>query len=90
MREILSQEYINKRVAEIKKDIKYYSSIGLSTERDLEIMEHNLDDLLLFKHRGCVSIPGSEIDELFEKGLDLVQRRYTYLEEVASLGNNWW
>ena len=85
---MLSQEYVNKRLAEIKKDTKYYSSIGLSTERDLETMEHNLDDLLLFKDRGYVS--GSEVDELFEKGLDLVQRRYTYLEEVASLGNNWW
>lgn len=86
--EMLSQEYVNKRLTEIKKDIKYYSSIGLSTERDLEIMEHNLDDLLYIKDRGYVSDP--EIDELFEKGLDLVQRRYTYLEEVASLGNNWW
>ena len=86
--EMLSQEYINKRVIEIKKDIKYYSSIGLSTERDLEIMEHNLDDLLYIKDRGYTS--DSEVDELFEKGLDLVQRRYTYLEEVASLGNNWW
>jgi len=86
--EMLSQEYVNKRLTEIKKDIKYYSSIGLSTERDLEIMERNLDDLLYIRDRGYVS--GSEIDELFEKGLDLVQRRYTYLEEVASLGNNWW
>ena len=85
---MFSQEYVNKRFTEIKKDIKYYSSIGLSTERDLEIMEHNLDDLLYIRDRGYVS--GSEVDELFEKGLDLVQRRYTYLEEVASLGNNWW
>lgn len=88
MREILSQEYINKRIAEIKKDIKYYSSIGLSTDRDLKIMEHNLDNLLYIRDRG--QVPGSEIDELFAKGLDLVERRYTYLEEVASLGNNWW
>ena len=86
--EMFSQEYVNKRFTEIKKDIKYYSSIGLSTERDLEIMEHNLDDLLYIKDRGYTS--DSEVDELFEKGLDLVQRRYTYLEEVASLGNNWW
>ena len=85
---MLSQEYINKRLAEIKKNTKYYSSIGLSTERDLETMERNLDDLLLFKDRGYVS--GPEVDELFKKGLDLVQRRYTYLEEVASLGSNWW
>lgn len=85
---LLSQEYINERLTEIKKDIKYYSSIGLSTERDLETMERNLDDLLLFKDNGYVS--GSEVDGLFEKGLDLVQRRYAYLEEVASLGNNWW
>ena len=85
---LLSPEYINERLTEIKKDVKYYSSVGLSTERDLETMERNLDDLLLFKDRGYVS--GSEVDELFEKGLNLVQRRYTYLEEVASLGNNWW
>ena len=85
---VFSQEYIDKRITEIKKDLKHYSSVGLSTERDLEIMEHNLDDLLYIKERGYV--PGTEVDELFEKTLDIVQRRYTYLEEVASLGNNWW
>ena len=88
MEKMLSQECVDKRIAEIKKDIKYYSSVGLSTDRDLETMEHNLDDLLYFRDRGYTSNP--EVDELFAKGLDLVERRYSYLEEVASLGNNWW
>jgi len=83
-----SQEYVDKRVAEIKKDIEYYSSIGLSTDLDLETMEHNLDDLLYFKDRGYVTDP--EVDKLFAKGLDLVEHRYSYLEERASLGNEWW
>ena len=88
MKKVLSQEYVDKRIAEIKKEIKYYSSIGLSTDSDLENMEHNLDEILHLKEKGYIS--GPEVDELFAKGLDLVERRYSYLEERESLGNYWW
>ena len=34
--------------------------------------------------------PYSNIDEIIQKGEDAIERRYSYLEECASLGNNWW
>jgi chorismate mutase len=79
---------IDEIISTIKKDLKHYSSIGLSTDHDLEVMEMELNTLIDLRTRGYISSP--EVDELIYKITDLVERRYTYLEEVASLGNNWW
>ena len=48
------------------------------------------DILVLKEIRDEGTSPYSDTDEIIEKGEDAIERYYSYMEERASLGNNWW
>ena len=70
-------------VTKIKKAIDNWSTFGILSDYELTKAERAVDILM-----GLPSTP--ETENYIRKGLDAIERRYTYLEETAFLGNNWW
>ena len=79
---------MDKRIEKVVLNILSFYEFGIHSEEELTYAENNVNALKEIRDRG--ESPYSNIDEIIEKGETAIERRYTYLEEVASLGNNWW
>lgn len=72
----------------IVRDVSSLSTLGVTSDNELARLEKGVEILKQIRDEG--RSPYSNIDEIIEKGEEAIERRYSYLEEVASLGNNWW
>jgi len=72
----------------VVREVSILSLLGVNSDKELARLEKGVNILKEIRDEG--KSPYSNIDELIEKGEEAIERRYTYLEEVASLGNNWW
>ena len=79
---------MDKRIEKVILNILSFYEFGIHSEEELTYAENNVKALKEIRDNG--ESPYSNIDEIIEKGETAIERRYTYLEEVASLGNNWW
>lgn len=76
------------RIEKIVLNILSFYNFGVHSDEELNYLER--DVRLLKEIRDDGRSPYSNIDEIIEKGEDAIERRYSYLEERASLGDNWW
>lgn len=76
------------RLTAIRDSIHYFYLCGIHNDDDLKRIENYVNEIKTMKENG--SILPSLADTLIKEGETAIERRYTYLEEVASLGNNWW
>ena len=76
------------RLAVIIENIHYFYVCGIHNDDELEFVEGYVNEIKTLKENG--SILPSLADTLIEEGETAIERRYSYLEEVVSLGNNWW
>ena len=79
---------ISNKYTQIKRRIQYWSAYGILSDRELTWAEEDVKYLKDLRDRGIVQSP--EIDELIRLCEEAIECRYSYLEERASLGNNWW
>ena len=76
------------RIEKIVLNILSFYNFGVHSDEELNYLERDVNLLKEIRNNG--ESPYSNIDEIIEKGETAIERRYSYLEEVASLGNNWW
>lgn len=76
------------RLSMITQDINFFYRCGITSDYELEQVESEINLIRSLKNKGL--IPPMIADELIKKGEDAIERRYSYLEERESLGNNWW
>lgn len=79
---------MDKRIEKVILNILSFYNFGIHSEEELIYAENNVKALKEIRDSG--ESPYSDIDSIIEKGETAIERRYSYLEEVASLGNNWW
>ena len=72
----------------ITQDIDFFYRCGITSDYELGQVENEVNLIKSLKEKGL--IPPMIADELIQKGEDAIERRYSYLEERASLGDNWW
>ena len=75
-------------IESVVRDIQYFFVYGIHSDEDLEYVEKWTNALKEIRDKG--ESPYSDIDEIIDQGETAVERRISYLEKVASLGNNWW
>ena len=76
------------KYAWIKRYVQYWAIYGILSNEELQRAEEVLKILKELRDKGIVCSP--EIDELIRLCEEAIECRYSYLEEHASLGNNWW
>jgi hypothetical protein len=76
------------RIEKIVLSIHSFYTFGVHSDEELGVLENYVKALKEIRDKG--ESPYSDIDSIIAEGEDAIERRYTYLEEVASLGNNWW
>lgn len=76
------------RLSMIIEDINFFYRCGITSDYELDQVESEVNLIKSLKEKGL--IPPMIADELIQKGEDGIERRYSYLEERESLGNNWW
>lgn len=79
---------MDKRIEKVVLNILSFYEFGIHSEEELIYAKNNVKALKEIRDNG--ESPYSNIDEIIEKGETAIERRYSYSEEVASLGNNWW
>lgn len=72
----------------IERDIEYWYKFGIHSEQEVNWVKGNIYALERYKSEGFID--EKKADGLISKGEDTIERYYSYLEETASLGNNWW
>lgn len=76
------------RIEKIVLSIHSFYTFGVHSDEELRVLENYVKALKEIRDKG--ESPYSDIDNIIAEGEDAIERRYTYLEEVASLGNGWW
>lgn len=76
------------RIEKIVLSIHSFYTFGVHSDEELRVLENYVKALKEIRDKG--ESPYSDIDSIIAEGEGAIERRYTYLEEVASLGNNWW
>lgn len=76
------------RIEKIVLSIHSFHDFGVHSDEELKVLENYVKALKEIRDKG--ESPYSDIDSIIAEGEDAIERRYSYLEEVASLGNNWW
>ena len=78
----------NKRIEKVVLDILSFYNFGVHSEEELTYLKKDILALKEIRDEG--TSPYSDTDEIIEKGEDAIERYYSYMEERASLGDNWW
>ena len=76
------------RIEKIVLNILSFYNFGVHSDEELTRLEKDVNALKEIRDEG--RSPYSNTDEIIEKGEDAIERYYSYMEERASLGNNWW
>lgn len=76
------------RVSTIIKNIHNFYICGIHSDEDLDFVEGEVNELKSLRSQGA--IPSALADTVIEEGETTIERYYSYCEERASLGDNWW
>ena len=76
------------RIEKIVLNILSFYNFGVHSDEELNYLKRDVNLLKEIRDEG--RSPYSNTDEIIGKGEDAIERYYSYMEECASLGNNWW
>lgn len=76
------------RVSTIIKSIHNFYIYGIHNDEDLDFVKGYVNELKSLKAQGAIL--SALADTVIEEGETTIERYYSYCEERASLGDNWW